>query len=263
MTISMGGLGRRCSTGRSAKTYRHFHPLAALLAVLLLTLMGYSQAQASSALSYNPDGTVVGYNLPGIRAAGLPNFENPFRANWRANLKTKQGVTTGIAELKARMKDGDSFLFNLTESLSYTFEPHSGNYYMQAFFKYDGSEFTIDQQKNNYFEIKGKLDFDGTLLNGTLVTGTFDSWAYSADLIGFNTTIDIADSLICTVVSCTAGESAYLGDFLNGFTFDPFDDKATFEGLSVVTIPVPAALWLFGSGLLGLIGVARRKKQAA
>jgi hypothetical protein len=25
-------------------------------------------------------------------------------------------------------------------------------------------------------------------------------------------------------------------------------------------IPVPAAVWLFGSGLLGLVGVARRKK---
>jgi len=27
-------------------------------------------------------------------------------------------------------------------------------------------------------------------------------------------------------------------------------------------IPVPAAIWLFGSGLVGLIGIARRKKQA-
>ena len=28
---------------------------------------------------------------------------------------------------------------------------------------------------------------------------------------------------------------------------------------SVTTVPIPAAVWLFGSGLLGLIGVARRK----
>ena len=27
-------------------------------------------------------------------------------------------------------------------------------------------------------------------------------------------------------------------------------------------VPVPAAVWLFGSGLLGLIGIARRKKAA-
>jgi hypothetical protein len=28
----------------------------------------------------------------------------------------------------------------------------------------------------------------------------------------------------------------------------------------VTTVPVPAAVWLFGSGLLGLVGIARRKK---
>jgi hypothetical protein len=28
----------------------------------------------------------------------------------------------------------------------------------------------------------------------------------------------------------------------------------------VQPVPVPAAVWLFGSGLLGLVGVARRKK---
>jgi hypothetical protein len=27
-------------------------------------------------------------------------------------------------------------------------------------------------------------------------------------------------------------------------------------------VPVPAAVWLFGSGLLSLVGIARRKKKA-
>ncbi len=30
--------------------------------------------------------------------------------------------------------------------------------------------------------------------------------------------------------------------------------------LLLTPVPVPAAVWLFGSGLIGLIGVARRKK---
>jgi len=31
--------------------------------------------------------------------------------------------------------------------------------------------------------------------------------------------------------------------------------------VSASAVPVPAAVWLFGSGLIGLIGVARRKKS--
>jgi PEP-CTERM motif len=31
------------------------------------------------------------------------------------------------------------------------------------------------------------------------------------------------------------------------------------DGL-LTPVPVPAAVWLFGSGLLGLIGIARKKK---
>ena len=33
-----------------------------------------------------------------------------------------------------------------------------------------------------------------------------------------------------------------------------------FDNFNTSTVPIPAAVWLFGSGLIGLIGVARRKK---
>jgi len=58
---------------------------------------------------------------------------------------------------------------------------------------------------------------------------------------GVNTDIGIN-----VVFSLTAGDSA---------TFD-----TRFEVLPV-PVPVPAAVWLFGSGLIGLAGVARRRKQ--
>jgi len=38
--------------------------------------------------------------------------------------------------------------------------------------------------------------------------------------------------------------------------------NASIDNVNVSTIPVPAAAWLFGSGLIGLIAVARRKTQA-
>ena len=43
-----------------------------------------------------------------------------------------------------------------------------------------------------------------------------------------------------------------------------FQETYTLDNMHMATspIPVPAAVWLFGSGLLGLVGIARRKKAA-
>lgn len=55
------------------------------------------------------------------------------------------------------------------------------------------------------------------------------------------------------------------GDGINGISMidGPFPAfSANFNFGQVSTVPVPAAVWLFGSGLLGLIGLARRKANA-
>lgn len=44
-----------------------------------------------------------------------------------------------------------------------------------------------------------------------------------------------------------------------GCTVDAYFDNIRVE---VEAVPVPAAVWLFGSGLIGLVGMARRKKAA-
>ena len=36
------------------------------------------------------------------------------------------------------------------------------------------------------------------------------------------------------------------------------NDGLGFELINTTVVPVPAAVWLFGSGLIGLIGLARR-----
>ena len=48
------------------------------------------------------------------------------------------------------------------------------------------------------------------------------------------------------------------GEFAGPGGGAPKFDAASFE---VTAVPVPAAVWLFGSGLLGLVGVARRRKS--
>mgnify|MGYP001821111762 FL=1 len=65
--------------------------------------------------------------------------------------------------------------------------------------------------------------------------------------------------------SCTLVSAGNVGDAWGTFTGNPYYEvwniSLTRVGNATV-IPVPAAVWLFGSGLLGLVGVARRKKQA-
>lgn len=46
-----------------------------------------------------------------------------------------------------------------------------------------------------------------------------------------------------------------------GCTADVYFDNVSFQA-DVSAVPVPAAVWLFGSGLVGLVGMARRKKAA-
>ena len=44
--------------------------------------------------------------------------------------------------------------------------------------------------------------------------------------------------------------------------FSSADDSFEYAKLSHSPIPIPAAVWLFGSGLLGLVGIARRNKNS-
>ena len=51
---------------------------------------------------------------------------------------------------------------------------------------------------------------------------------------------------------------SYLITFRSGPT--PDDKTGQTLAVDVKVVPVPAAVWLFGSGLIGLVGVARRKR---
>jgi hypothetical protein len=51
---------------------------------------------------------------------------------------------------------------------------------------------------------------------------------------------------------------------IDNYTTDElsFSISGTFDSGAQSAVPLPATVWLFGSGLLGLIGMARRKKVA-
>ncbi len=81
--------------------------------------------------------------------------------------------------------------------------------------------------------------------------GTYDMTDIG-DGAGFNLLL-----ATCPAAICNTGPRAYtISDFQN--LGGQFSDLSNVRAFSVV--PVPAAVWLFGSGLLGLVGIARRKR---
>jgi hypothetical protein len=113
----------------------------------------------------------------------------------------------------------------------------------------------------------GSLIIGGTVAalgfnSGTLLTGTLSSFGFPAaggDSMEF-------------VFDVTGGDAAGLfgaqfGVVLTGTGLSPtlfsegFNTRAV-QATAASIIPIPAAVWLFGSGLIGLVGLARRRKSA-
>ena len=78
--------------------------------------------------------------------------------------------------------------------------------------------------------------------------GAYDIYTYmGGDISPFSDSWDIADGVRGTVgANCTEVNCNALTSHIAAYG----------------VVPVPAAVWLFGSGLLGLVGIARRKKAA-
>jgi len=75
------------------------------------------------------------------------------------------------------------------------------------------------------------------------------------------------DNIVASPSSQSSITIVYEGDIFSG-VIDGVDYSLTADAaftsdgsldLHASTVPIPPALWLFGSGLLGLIGIARRK----
>ena len=121
----------------------------------------------------------------------------------------------------------------------------------QSFATVVGQTYSIDfNYSHNPFasSASGRVSVDGatSLISVDLVHNTLNS-ASNMQWADFSNSI-VADSTITTL--------KFKGALANdrfGFVVDD---------ISVNAIPIPPAVWLFGSGLLGMIGIARRKKAA-
>lgn len=126
--------------------------------------------------------------------------------------------------------------------------------------------------------------FDDSLLTGG--TGAISNLSITVGALSFDDSMDVwggglitltgSGSLSEFIYEADAGvnsSSAFFDSFFTSFTGSAFNgpkDKGSNTELTiagtwdtssfnVAVVPVPAAIWLFGSGLLGLAGMARRK----
>jgi len=204
--------------------------------LFLLTLVLGGVSGITQAATYNITAVLDGSNTPGYNASALHDSSG-------------SNVMSG------------STLASISDAiLSGTYNDVDGRLIATLAVSNAGPSFSID----------GYLLFgnDGTLLADSTVLIDFDGSAGAL----VDTTIGFwgVDRVCCSGIYAPNSFEA-LGDNMlmtlwgANFTGDDFSDgyNGSTVGMDLVLemspVPVPAAVWLFGSGLLGLVGIARRR----
>ena len=200
---------------------------------------------------------VPNFLIGGVPPAGFPHFENPASITL-----SKSGTGASASFLLTSANTPGNFIFQYDPSSAYNV---TGTYSLNASYNAAGV-FT-----GGSLAINGTLPgYDGpgaapsatsqNLFSANLVSFGYDSVPGPLVALGFKTE---NFSGWATQFSDGSAESAYLYNFnvlglMSMFT-NPKFKHITFQGSAMTTVPIPAAVWLFGSGL-ALISCVRRKK---
>jgi hypothetical protein len=199
--------------------------LVTLTSVLIIALFGNTSAFA--------------FSLPNITPSGSPAFTNNVRVHMNPHGRLRMWGRNQTFSLDT----GSDFMVGTR-----------GTYKLNAYFTDDGIF------ESGTVSLIGKFEQLGMTGKTQLMTADLTAANLVDDpyLWGFNTTnIWCAPELM---LNCTESESVYVA--LSKAFSGEIGRNFMANGIAVTTVPVPAAVWLFGSSL-GLLGWVRRRSIKA
>lgn len=189
-------------------------------------------------------------SISGLVAGSYPCFETSVEFRFKSH-GPHPDTLTATYNSKTH-KGGGISLFHLS----------SADYYEITNTVFDFSANIQHSILSGSMSISGRIDSlnaSGLLMSANL-TGVYDQ---AGHLLGFNTKDIECSAAINTAIGgsgCTSAEVVY-------FSLDKILDlnakhSQKIYGTAYTSVPLPATVWLLGSGMLGLAGISRRKKAA-
>ena len=237
----------------------------------------------------NTDGG-IGFNYAYVEGTNITDGSLPasVQFNYRAEATFNVGALTPVLRAEAFADDltpmsdpnisGEAYGLQTYQNTSGTTQTYTLNLSLDGdVLKAPGSSY-IDAEVGIFTGIDIVADFSSCGSGAKEFMAGFSSWICGSQLgTGFTPFIEFASdgahSLTDSVsFDIAAGDTFTIYAELTALTFGghadafstlgmTFDDISNLAALGPMpAVPVPAAVWLFGSGLISLIGIARRKK---
>jgi len=224
----------------------------AIAGVMSLLAFGSTSsfAYSTSCPDVTSSGPLNGCVLPDLVDGSYPYVVNGVSVDYNGKKLDKKGYF----DIKAKSIKHSVGTLAVGQSEQYDIEKISYN------LKARGYE---DGSAEGSIKISGKIDGQKIKITADLnpekkTPGVWDS-SEDGMLWGFNT-YNIECKGLEAYAACTKNEVAFLNLVSAIGPASGFPEIST-AGTAVTSVPLPAAAWLLGSGLLGLITVSRRRDQ--